>query len=79
MVNIASVSGGKDSTAMLILLAEKGARLDHVVYINTTIDFPQTVRFVRTKLNEFVREHFGLDIEVIYPKRPFSYYFSKYF
>ena len=41
MNNIVSFSGGKDSTAMLHLLLERGVPISHVVYFETEWDFPQ--------------------------------------
>ncbi len=78
MKRIASVSGGKDSTAMLILLYEQGIILDHIVFMNTGIEFPQTVRFVRENLDKWCKEHFGVGVTFIYPEKPFGYYFKKY-
>ena len=76
--HIALVSGGKDSTAMLILLAEKGTRLDYVVFNNTGIEFPETVYFVRKELNAFVKEHFGIEITEIHPEKSFGEYVQQY-
>ena len=39
--NIVSFSGGKDSTAMLHLLLERGLPIDEIVYFETEWDFPQ--------------------------------------
>ena len=42
MKHIVSFSGGKDSTAMLLMMIEKQMPIDYVLYIDTTKDFPQT-------------------------------------
>jgi len=77
-VKIASISGGKDSTAMLILLKEQGAKLDYVVFNNTGIEFPQQVHYVRQKLAPWVKENFGLEIIEIHPKEPFGLQVKKH-
>ena len=77
-VKIASISGGKDSTAMLILLKEQGVKLDYVVFNNTGIEFPQMVHYVRQKLNPWVKENFGLEITEIHPREPFGLQVKKH-
>jgi len=77
-VKVASVSGGKDSTAMLILLKEQNVKLDYVVYLNTGIEFPQMVQFVRKKLTPWVKENFGIEITEIHPKEPFALQVKKH-
>ena len=71
-VRVASVSGGKDSVAMLIVMKEQGIKPDYVVFLNTGIEFPQQVHYVRKKLAPWVKENFGLDITEIHPKEPFA-------
>ncbi|MBQ9784271.1 MAG: phosphoadenosine phosphosulfate reductase family protein [Clostridia bacterium] len=39
--HIVSLSGGKDSTAMLLMMHERGMRIDEVVFADTGMDFPQ--------------------------------------
>ena len=39
----ASLSGGKDSLAMVLRLAEMGEHVDEVVYVDTGWEFPETV------------------------------------
>lgn len=39
--NIVSLSGGKDSTAMLLMMLEKGMRVDEVLFFDTGMEFPQ--------------------------------------
>lgn len=38
--HIVSLSGGKDSTAMLLMMIERGIRVDEVVFADTGMDFP---------------------------------------
>ena len=39
-MNIVSLSGGKDSTAMLLMMLERGIPVDRVVFADTTKEFP---------------------------------------
>ena len=41
MANIVSFSGGKDSTAMLLMLIEKDIHIDRIVFADTTLEFPE--------------------------------------
>ena len=41
MQYIASFSGGKDSTAMVLMLLEKQEPLDRVVFIDTGLELPE--------------------------------------
>ncbi len=39
--HVVSLSGGKDSTAMLLMMLERGMRVDEVVYADTGMEFPE--------------------------------------
>lgn len=41
MKRVVSLSGGKDSTAMLLMLLEKGEAVDEVVFFDTGMEFPE--------------------------------------
>jgi 3'-phosphoadenosine 5'-phosphosulfate sulfotransferase (PAPS reductase)/FAD synthetase len=41
MKHIVSLSGGKDSTALLLMMLEKGMPIDYVVFVDTTKEFPE--------------------------------------
>ncbi|MDD1998083.1 phosphoadenosine phosphosulfate reductase family protein [Pseudomonas putida] len=45
--NIVSVSGGKDSTALLLLAVERGAENLEAVFADTGHEHPQTYEYVR--------------------------------
>ncbi len=77
-IKIASVSGGKDSVAMLILLKEQNIKLDYIVFLNTGIEFPQMIYYIRKKLTPWVRENFGIEITEIQPKESFTLQVKKY-
>jgi len=40
MKHVVSFSGGKDSTAMLLMMIERKMPIDYVLYVDTTKDFP---------------------------------------
>ena len=39
--HIVSFSGGKDSTAMLLKMIEKGMPIDEIIFCDTTAEFPE--------------------------------------
>lgn len=46
ILNVVSFSGGKDSTAMLLKMIEKGIPVDYVLFCDTGIEFPQMYRHI---------------------------------
>lgn len=53
MNNIISLSGGKDSTAMLLILLEKEIKVDHIVFFDTGWDFPEMIKHI-DKLEKYI-------------------------
>lgn len=39
--HIVSFSGGKDSTAMLLMMLEKEMQIDDIVFMDTGVEFPE--------------------------------------
>lgn len=74
---VASVSGGKDSLAMFLLLLTMPRSiypLTHVVYYNTGMDFDCIARIIaRVKV---LCEEQGLQFIELHPKEPFLYCFA---
>ena len=66
---IASFSGGKDSTAMLIRGIEDGMRIDEIVMFDTGWEFPGMMDHVRR-----VEKYIGRKITVVHPRRSFDYW-----
>lgn len=54
--HIVNLSGGKDSTAMLLMLLEKGYPVDYILFADTGKDFPQMHDHL-CKLAEYIKEH----------------------
>lgn len=71
-MNIVSFSGGKDSTAMLLMMIERGVSIDRIINIDTTKEFPQMYEHIE-KVQQMIEP---LKIETI--KIDFNYWFSTY-
>lgn len=44
--NIVNFSGGKDSTAMLLYMIDKGIKIDEVIYVDTTKEFSEMYQHI---------------------------------
>ena len=71
-MNIVSFSGGKDSTAMLLMMIEKGITVDRVICVDTTKEFPQMYEHIK-KVQEMI---YPLKIEIV--KIDFDYWFGEH-
>lgn len=70
--NIVSLSGGKDSTAMLLMMLERGEPVHSAVFFDTGWEFPGMVEHVK-KLTDYVFNHYGVKVWTIHPRLPFEY------
>ena len=71
-MNIVSFSGGKDSTAMLLMMLEKGITVDRIICVDTTKEFPQMYEHIE-KVQAMIEP---LKIEVV--KIDFDYWFGEH-
>lgn len=71
-MNVVSFSGGKDSTAMLLMMLEKGMPIDRIVFIDTTKEFPG----VYTHIEQVEKYIAPLKVEKI--KINFDYWFGEH-
>lgn len=69
---IASFSGGKDSTAMVLRLIELGYPLDEVICCDTTMEFPAMYRHI--KKVKAVVEAAGIKFTTLRAEHDFEYY-----
>lgn len=67
MESVVSFSGGKNSTAMLILLKQLGIRVDGIVFADTGAELPETYDFIAT-----VEERIKQKIDVV--KAPLDWF-----
>lgn len=80
--NVVSLSGGKDSTAMLLMLLERGEPIADIVFFDGGWEFPQMHEHLE-KLERFIgcaitRLRPRLPIGVVTGKSPFDWLFSEY-
>jgi hypothetical protein len=61
MKNIYFVSGGKDSTAMLLKALELGWQVDEAVFLDTTLEFPELYTYL-DKVDSYIVDY-GIQIE----------------
>lgn len=71
MKYIASVSFGKDSLAMLLMLIEKKYKLDEIIFYDTGMEF-KAIYEIRDKIKELL-EKIGIKYTELHPKEPFYY------
>ena len=72
--HVASFSGGKDSTAMVLHMIERGDHLDEVLCCDTTMEFPAMVRHIE-KVKKVV-EAAGIKFTMLRAEHDFEYYLT---
>jgi 3'-phosphoadenosine 5'-phosphosulfate sulfotransferase (PAPS reductase)/FAD synthetase len=70
-MNIINFSGGKDSTAMLLMMLEKKITVDRIICVDTTKEFPAMYRHIKK-----VQKSCPVNIEIV--KIDFDYWFSEH-
>ena len=58
--HIVSFSGGKDSTAMLLKMIEAKMQIDEIVFLDTTVEFPEMYEHI-----EKVKKYINRDITIL--------------
>lgn len=66
---IVSLSGGRDSTTMLLMMLEKGERIDDIVFFDWGMEFPQMYDHL-----ERLQAYIGRSITRLYPDKPWDYW-----
>lgn len=74
--HVASFSGGKDSTAMVLHMIERGDPLDEVMFCDTTMEFPAMIRHVE-KVKQVI-EAAGIKFTELRAPHDFEYYLAEY-
>ena len=71
--HIVQFSGGKDSTAMLLMMLERGMPIDDIIFCDTTMEFPAMYEHI-----DKVEKYIGRPITRLKPPHDFIYYFAEY-
>lgn len=70
--HVVSLSGGKDSTAMLLLMLERGWPIDAVLNADTGMEFPEMYEHLR-RLDEHLYRERGIHITTLKSPKSFEY------
>lgn len=73
MKHIVSLSGGKDSTAMLLMMIEKNMEVNDIVFCDTGMEFPEMYNHIK-KVEKFINRN----VTVIKRKESYQYYLGEY-
>ena len=68
-LHIVSFSGGKDSTALLCKMLEKGMKVDKIIFCDTGVEFPQMYDHIKK-----VENYIGREITIVKSEKSFEYY-----
>lgn len=71
--HIVSLSGGKDSTAMLLMMIEKGMPVDEIVFMDTAMEFTAMYEHIK-KVERYIER----EITTIKGANDFEYYLYKH-
>lgn len=71
MKHIVQFSGGKDSTAMLLMMLEKGMQVDEIIFCDTGKEFPGMYVHIGK-----VEQYIGRKITTLKAEKSFDYYFA---
>lgn len=69
--NIISFSGGKDSTALLLMMIDRGIRIDDILYVDTTKEFPDMEEHIK-RIGGYIQP-----LKITRLSFDFDYYFSE--
>lgn len=71
--NIVSFSGGKDSTAMLLLMIEKNIKIDEIIFLDTGMEFPAMYQHIKQ-----VERFIDRSITILRAEKSFEYMMLDY-
>jgi len=71
MKYIVSFSGGKDSTAMLLMMIEKNMQIDEIIFCDTGMEFPAMYKHINK-----VEKYIGRKIMTVKAEHSFEYYLN---
>ena len=72
-MNIVSFSGGKDSTAMLLMMIEHKIQIDYIVFCDTGVEFPGMYKHIKK-----VEKYIGRKITIVKSKNSYEYFLGEH-
>lgn len=74
MKHIVKFSGGKDSTAMLLMMLERDMLVNEIIFCDTGCEYPEVYDHIKA-----VEKYIGRQITVLHPPHTFEYFLIEYF
>lgn len=71
--HIVSFSGGKDSTAMLLMMIENNIHIDEIIFLDTGVEFPQMYEHIKK-----VEKYINRSITILKAENSFEYMMFDY-
>lgn len=71
-MTIANLSGGRDSSAMVVKWLEMGNKLDKIIFCDTLYEFPMMYEYL-DKLNDYIKRKFDNEITFLKPSEDVLY------
>lgn len=68
MKHIAMLSGGRDSTAMVVEMLKRGQHLDYVIFTDTGVEFPDMYSYI-DEVDKYLSVTYGINITRVSHKR----------
>lgn len=72
-LHVVNFSGGKDSTAMVCGMKDRGMKIDLILYCDTGLEFPAMYEHIKQ-----VERYVGIPITVLRAEKPFEYWFLEH-
>lgn len=72
MNNIISLSGGKDSTAMLLMMIERKEPIHSIIFLDTGWEFPEMLKHI-----DLLEKQIGIKIWRLHPRLPFDFLMTR--
>lgn len=66
-MTIANLSGGRDSSTMVVKWLEMGRKLDKIIFCDTLYEFPEMYDYLQ-KLNDYIKAKFDNEITFLKPE-----------
>lgn len=70
--SIVSFSGGKDSTAMLLMMLERGMKIDYILWCDTGMEFPGMYDHIE-KVDKYINDKYGKSVTRLHSGHTFEW------